>query len=58
VGDAAYVICEERINGAVLIATNIFVREAEQWRLAHHQAGHVLARMEESPPPGDDRDVN
>jgi ketosteroid isomerase-like protein len=59
VGDAAYVICEERINGAVLIATNVFVREAGEWRLTHHQAGHVLARIAQLPAPsGNDRGVN
>jgi ketosteroid isomerase-like protein len=52
-GEAAYVICEEHINGAVLIATNIFVREAGEWKLAHHQAGHLLARIQAPPPAGD-----
>ena len=56
-GEAAYVICEEHINGAVLIATNIFVREAGEWKLTHHQAGHLLARVQ-APPPASDRGVN
>ena len=50
VGDSAYVICEERIADAVLVATNVFVREAGAWKLAHHQAGHVVARMVETVP--------
>ena len=56
-GEAAYVICEERVNGAMLIATNIFVREAGEWKLTHHQAGHLLTRVQ-APPPADDRGVN
>ena len=57
-GDAAYVICEERINGAVLIATNIFAREASDWKLTHHQAGHILGPVAQMPPPGSERNVN
>jgi ketosteroid isomerase-like protein len=50
IGDSAYVICEEHVAGAVLVATNVFVREAGVWKLAHHQAGHVAARMPEVGP--------
>lgn len=56
-GEAAYVICEEHLDGATLIATNIFVREAGEWKLTHHQAGHLLARVQ-APPPAGDRGVN
>ncbi len=35
----AYVICYERVDGSFLIATNIFLREENSWRLFHHQAG-------------------
>ena len=56
-GEAAYVICEEHVNGAVLIATNIFVRAAGEWKLTHHQAGHLLARVQAAPP-ASDRGVN
>lgn len=38
-GDAAYVTCYELVDGNVLAATNIFVRENGDWRLVHHQAG-------------------
>jgi hypothetical protein len=33
------VICYETMGDTVLVATNIFVREAGTWKLAHHQAG-------------------
>jgi ketosteroid isomerase-like protein len=38
-GEAAYVICFEEIEGQFLLATNVFVREDGRWRLVHHQAG-------------------
>jgi ketosteroid isomerase-like protein len=59
-GDSAYVICEERIAGAVLVATNIFVRERGNWKLVHHQAGQILAQSidEEPAPESDDRTIN
>ena len=45
-GDSACVLCHEILDGddqpgAVLIATNLFVREAGGWRLVHHQAGGI-----------------
>ena len=43
-GDTAFVICLEIIPEAVLIATNVFVREAGRWRLVHHQAGPTAER--------------
>jgi len=43
-GDTALVVCEEELDGGTLIASNWFVREAGQWRLAHHQAGQLVAR--------------
>lgn len=45
-GEVAYVVCYEHLSEAVLIATNIFVREDGWWRLVHHQAGT-------SPPPAE-----
>lgn len=38
-GDAAYVICHERVGDAFLVATNVFTRDARRWRMVHHQAG-------------------
>jgi len=47
-GDAALVICEEELDGGTLIASNFFVREAGAWRIAHHQAGQLVARRPQS----------
>lgn len=39
-GDTAFVICYEILDGSTtLIATNIFSREGDTWKLVHHQAG-------------------
>ena len=34
----AYVVCYEDVEGAFLIATNVFVHEDGTWRMAHHHA--------------------
>ena len=47
-GESAFVVCFEEVEGAFLIATNVFLREADGWKLTHHQAGPV------PPPEGDD----
>ncbi len=38
-GDAAFVICGERVPGGALVATNVFVSEDGAWRMVHHHAG-------------------
>jgi len=38
-GDTAFVLCEEVLGEGRLVATNVFVREEDDWRLVHHQAG-------------------
>ena len=38
-GDTAQIICFEVMQDAILVATNSFVREADGWKLVHHQAG-------------------
>jgi ketosteroid isomerase-like protein len=43
-GDTAVVVCEEELDSGTLAASNLFVREKGMWRLAHHQAGQVVAR--------------
>lgn len=48
-GDTALVICEEELAGGTLIASNWFVREDGQWRMAHHQAGQLVARRAATP---------
>jgi ketosteroid isomerase-like protein len=40
-GESAFVICEEQVADDVLIATNVFVREAGTWKLAHHHAAPI-----------------
>jgi hypothetical protein len=53
-GAAAYVVCIESIGTADLVATNVFVREGDAWRLVHHQAGPIAHRMDDDdlPPSG------
>jgi len=41
-GDFSFVVCNEELQGNVLVATNIFCRTNEGWRLMHHQAGPCL----------------
>jgi ketosteroid isomerase-like protein len=41
-GDVAVVTCREFVAGNALAATNVYVREAGRWRLAHHQSGFVV----------------
>jgi hypothetical protein len=50
-GDAALVVCEEELGGGTLIASNWFVREGGVWRMAHHQAGQLVARRTAGPRP-------
>ncbi|HEY5789837.1 MAG TPA: nuclear transport factor 2 family protein [Gammaproteobacteria bacterium] len=38
-GELGYVTCYEALDGQLLAATNIFVREADGWRMVHHQSG-------------------
>lgn len=51
-GDVAFVICNERIPGAELVATNVFTREDGEWRLVHHHAGGVAHPSTEPEPSG------
>ena len=54
-GDTALVLCEEELDGGTLIAGNLFVREDGIWRIAHHQAGQLVARRSarrQDRPPG------
>ena len=45
-GDTAIVICEESFHDGRLVATNLFVREQDDWRLLHHQAGPLNSGSE------------
>jgi hypothetical protein len=40
-GDAAFVLCYEKVGAEFLVATNLFLRERGRWRLVHHQSGPV-----------------
>jgi ketosteroid isomerase-like protein len=52
-GEVALVLCEEELEGGTLAASNLFVREDDHWRLAHHQAGQIVRRTpERRRPPG------
>lgn len=46
-GDFALVLCEEELETGHLIATNIFIREANEWRMIHHQASPLVVRSAE-----------
>ena len=54
-GDTALVLCEEELDGGTLVASNLFVREDGAWRIAHHQAGQLVARPSDEPAPGPPR---
>jgi len=40
-GDVALVLCEEELASGTLAASNLFVREDGEWRIAHHHAGQI-----------------
>jgi len=46
-GDVALVLCEEELDGGTLAASNFFIREDDEWRLAHHHAGQIVRRHAE-----------
>lgn len=51
-GQMGFVICKELVGPHKLLATNVFVREAGQWRLVHHHAAPVYAEdapLDETP---------
>ena len=38
-GEVAVVVCYEVFQEVTLVATNIFVKEENHWKMVHHQAG-------------------
>lgn len=57
VKDAAYVLCYELLPQGALVATNIFIRDGNAWRMIHHQSGpspappRGLAATDDTPEP-------
>ena len=49
-GEVALVLCEEELEGGTLAASNLFVREDNEWRIAHHHAGQIVRRRREPAP--------
>lgn len=50
-GEVAFVTCHELVQGATLVATNVFVREGGAWRLCHHQASQLAPGQARARPP-------
>ncbi len=50
-GEVAFVTCHELVEGATLVATNLFVREEGAWRLCHHQASQLAPGQARARPP-------
>ena len=47
-GEMAYLVCEELVEGHRLIATNVYRREGDEWKLMLHQAGPSSEGLAES----------
>jgi ketosteroid isomerase-like protein len=50
-GSAAFVVCTENIDAGELVATNVFVQEEGDWKLAHHHAGPVATETDDEDGP-------
>ena len=50
-GETAIILCEETLGNSVLVATNLFVREGDGWRMTHHQASPIAQPVERRPEP-------
>jgi ketosteroid isomerase-like protein len=46
----AVVICEEELPQGHLVASNSFVKEADRWRMVHHQASPLVGRPQGARP--------
>jgi ketosteroid isomerase-like protein len=51
-GSAAFVVCTESLDAGELVATNVFVREGDDWKMAHHHAGPIANEDEDDDAPG------
>ena len=47
-GEAACVICIERLAEGEVVATNIFVQENGDWKLVHHHGGLIAQVLQDS----------
>lgn len=45
--NVALVVCEEELDGGTLAASNLFIREDDEWRIVHHHAGQIVRRHAE-----------
>lgn len=50
-GSAAFVVCTETLDAGELVATNVFVQEGADWKIAHHHAGPVASPEEDDDDP-------
>lgn len=50
-GELAIVLCYEVVERGYLVATNLFLREGDAWKLFHHQAGPASVEPAEPPRP-------
>jgi len=47
--NVALVVCEEELDGGTLAASNLFIREDDEWRIVHHHAGQIVRRERRRP---------
>ncbi|MSP21851.1 MAG: DUF4440 domain-containing protein [Dehalococcoidia bacterium] len=45
--DVAWVVCRELVSGSPLVATNVFVLEAGEWRIVQHHSSAVAFLAED-----------
>jgi len=59
-GAMAFVVCHERVGGAELVATNVFIRQEGAWKLTHHQAAPFAEAWADrtKTPQSDPRELN
>ena len=50
-GSAAFVVCTESLDAGELVATNVFVHEDGDWKIAHHHAGPVASAEDDDESP-------
>jgi ketosteroid isomerase-like protein len=63
-GELAWVVCIERIRSTgptgdamvgAIVATNVFRKEHEAWKMVHHHGSPHVARRTQAPPPSPPR---